>query len=489
MMYTQNKKVSNSAMGGLAWTFLERILAQLVSTIVGIILARILLPSEYGVVSIVMVLINLCNVFVTSGFGTALVQKKECQKLDFDTAFIMSFIMSALIYLVLFLFSDTIAAFYNMHILSPVIKVLGVRIIITALNNVQHSYIQREMQFRKFFFSTLAGTLLSCFVGVIMAYCGLGVWALVAQYMTNTIIDTIILWIVCGWTPSFKFSKECAKSIMGFGWKVLATNMISQLNYQIKSLLVGKVFGASDLAFYDQGQKYPNLIITNINSSIQKVMLPVYSKKQENLKSLLATLRKSIRIGLYVIAPVLIGFFSISDSFVKLILTEKWNAAIPFIQIFCLMYLTRPLESSCHQALLAIGKSGLCLRLMVLIDGSGLILALISIFYFKSIIVLAISSLVTTLISITVFLFATNKYLNYTKKQQISDIAPTLLMVIAMGGIVMLLDRFLNVSIGLKLFIEILIGLLSYIGLSIVTKSLPYIELIQTINFLRGKNK
>ena len=170
--------------GSLGWSFAERILAQLVSTVVGIVLARVLSPDDYGIVSVVMIFITVCNVFVTSGFGTAIVQKKEVDKRDFDTAFILSFAMSIVLYGGLFFGAPAIAAFYNMPQLIPVIRVLGVRIVLTSLNNIQQAHIQREMRFKSYFYATIIGTVLSCGVGIAMAFSGYGVWALVAQYLT-----------------------------------------------------------------------------------------------------------------------------------------------------------------------------------------------------------------------------------------------------------------------------------------------------------------
>ena len=234
---------------GLYWAFAERIAAQFVSTLVGIILARLLVPQDYGVVSIVMVFITLCNVFVTSGFGTAIVQKKEVDETDYNTAFVLSFIMAIVLYGVLFFVSPLIAEFYELPILKSVIRVLGLRLILTSLNTIQQAHIQREMRFKKFFIATLFGTVISCVVGIILAYCGYGVWALVAQYLTNTTIDTVVLVFVGGWNPSLKFSKRKAKEIYSFGIKVLCTELVFTLEGDIRSLIVGKVFGSADLAY------------------------------------------------------------------------------------------------------------------------------------------------------------------------------------------------------------------------------------------------
>ena len=326
-----NSSTSKKITGGLVWTFGERITAQLVSTIVTIILARLLDPSHYGVVSIVTVLIAVCNVFVTGGFGSAIVQKKEVTHTDYNTAFILSFTMSLILYAILFVSAPFIAKFYKMDQLVWVIRIMSLRLIIASMNTIQQANVQRMMAFKRFFISTSIGTIVSGFVGVVMAYKGFGVWALVAQYLTNTTMDTCFLCLVSEWFPKFEFSKEKAKQIYSFGWKVLATQLVFTLQGDIRSLIVGKVFGPSKLAYYDQGMKYPSLFVTNINTAINKVMLPAYSREQDHLERLKEMLRKSIRIGAYVMAPILIGFAVVANTFVGGILTDKWLPAVPFM--------------------------------------------------------------------------------------------------------------------------------------------------------------
>lgn len=200
------KNLKRKIISGLFWKFGERITAQIVSLIVTIILARLLSPDEFGAVSLIMVFITIANVFVSNGFGNALVQKKDADNLDFSSVFYINIAMSIGLYFVLFLIAPLIAGFYNIPVLEPTLRVLGLRIIVASINSIQHAYVSRNMLFKRFFWSTLFGTLVSGIVGIIMAYKGLGVWALVAQYLTNTCIDTIVLWITVKWRPILKCS-------------------------------------------------------------------------------------------------------------------------------------------------------------------------------------------------------------------------------------------------------------------------------------------
>ena len=461
---------------GLIWSFGERVTAQLVSAIVGIILARLLMPEDYGVISIVFIFITIGDVLVTSGFGTALVQKQEASEKDFNTAFTMSLIMASALYAVLYLFAPCISDFYKMPVLKSAVRVLGIRVVITAINTIQHAIIQREMAFRKFFFATLIGTLISCAVGIIMAYSGFGVWALVAQYLTNSIIDTIVLFIVGNWKPKAYYSKNSAKRIFSFGGKVLATKLSYTLLEQISNLLIGKVFGASELAYYNQGEKYPALIISNIDNSIQEVMLPTYSKVQNNIGELKDILRKSIKVGIYIVAPLMLGLLAISDTFVHVVLTDKWIQAVPFIRIFCLLLLSRPFTSSCHEAILGIGRSDLAFKVILIVNILKFILTMIGIFIVRDMLWVALILLISECVGVIGFSSEVKYQIGYYYNEQLTDVINSLLIAIVMC-IVVYAFHFIHIDRGLMLCIQILMGAGVYISLSALFKLEPYIYL------------
>lgn len=465
--------------------FGERILAQLISTLVTIVLARLLTPEHYGVISIVTVCISLLNVFVVTGFGSALVQKKEADAVDFDTAFWLSFSMSLVLYGALFFASPAIAAFYETPLLCQVLRVMGLRLPLAAINNIQRSYVQRAMNFKRFFVVTLVATLLSGVVGIGLAIAGLGVWALVAQYMSNTVVSTVFLFAVCLWRPKWQFSVAKAKEIWNFGWKVLLTQLVATLEGDIRSLIVGKVFGSADLAFYDQGKKYPALLMTNISASIDSVMLSAYSKEQEDRQRLLSMLRRSIRTGLYLLAPLLLGFAAVAESFTLLLLTEKWMPAVPFMQIFCLVYLTRPLESSCRQALLSIGKSGAALVAIVLVNVVALLGTMIAVFALENVFMIAVVSLISTCMSLLCFMSFSNYHLGYKLKMQLADTLPTLLVGAVMFAAVRLAGS-VQMHILLQLIFQIVVGAGVYVGISVAFRVEPFRYLL---GMLKGRMK
>ncbi len=487
-MEKNEKNLKNKVIGGLAWIFGERMMGQLVSMIVTIILARLLAPEYYGTISIVLVCINLLDVFVTSSFGSALVQKQDADDLDFNTTFLLSFSVSLILYAMLFVAAPLVAKFYEIPELTPILRVMGLRLPIAAINNVQNAYIQRKMNFKRSFLAHMLSSVGSGVVGIAMAYCGFGVWALATQNLTNMLAVTVILSVMSEWKFKLEFSFARAKAIWQFGWKVLTTQLVVTLNDDVRSLIVGKVFGAADLAYYDQGKKYPSFMMVNISSTIDRVMLPAYSQEQENRERVLAMLRRSIRVGTYILVPVLLGFTVVSESFVKVLLTEKWIACIPFMQVFCLSYLTRPLESSSRQALLAIGKSGTVLRAIIMINITALLGVLVSVFVFESVFVIALSSLATTLVSLICFLTLSRKFFGYTFKMQLQDAAPTIAVGLIMSLVTWLVGL-LNLPAIILLVVQIVVGVAVYVACSAVLKLEPFTYLWGMLKGMRKRKK
>lgn len=480
-----NDNRDKKTLRALIWSFSERITAQLISTVVTIVLARLLMPEHYGMVSIVTVMITLLNVFVTGGFGTALVQKREADGVDFDTAFWLSFSVSILAYMLLYVIAPAVSSFYDMPLLKRIIRTMGMNLPLSAINSVQQAEIQRAMEFRKFFWATLIGTLISGVVGIALAFYGAGVWALVVQSLVNTSINTIAFFIIGSWKPRFQFSAEKARTIWSYGWKVLMTQLVYTLEGDVRSLIVGKVFGSSDLAYYDQGKKYPALLVNNISTTIDKVMLPAYSQQRDSQERLRSMLRRSVRIGIYMLAPLLFGLSMVAESFVSVFFTEKWLPCVPYIQIFCLSYLTRPLESSCHQILLAVGKSGTVLACMFLISGVGLLFTLYSVFILQSVFAIAAFSLASTLISVMVFFVCVNKNIGYPIREQMEDIVPSLLVALVMCGGVYAIGC-LSMTPFSRMLLQIVVGAFIYILLSYLFKIEPFVYIITMLKKKRN---
>ena len=309
---------------GLFWKFGERILAQGVSFVVSLVLARMLLPEEYGSIALVLVFINLANVFVSNGLGETLIQKPDAKQSDFSTMFFCSLFLSILLYAFLFCSAPFIARFYNNEQLILVLRVLGLQVPLSSVNTIQQAYVSKHMMFRKFFYSTVGGTLISGFIGIVLAYNGAGIWALVIQYMTNTFINTFILFITVKWYPTFEFDKNSAKTLFSFGWKLVAAQFMNQVYVELKNLFIGKIYTPADLASYNKGEQFPSVLVMNINSAISSVLFPAMSIANQEKGKLKELTRQSIMMSSYVVFPIITGLIIVAEPMIRLLLTDRW---------------------------------------------------------------------------------------------------------------------------------------------------------------------
>lgn len=470
---------------GLFWRFGERITAQLISLIISIVLARLLSPDDYGAVALVMIFITIADVFVSNGFGNALIQKRYTDNLDFSSVFFINIGISIVLYLFIFIFSPYIAEFYRLPVINPTLRVLGIRIIIAAINSVQQAYVSRHMLFKRFFWSTLFGTLISGIVGIVLAYKGFGVWSLVMQYLTNVCINTIILWFTVRWRPELCFSWRRAKELFRFGWKILFSSLIDTGYKQLRSLIIGKKYTSSDLAYYNQGDKYPSLIVVNINASISSVLFPALSKVQNDKGRVKQMTRRAIQVSSFLLWPLMIGFGVVAETLVTLLLTEKWLPCVPYIRILSFTYGLWPIHTANLQAINAMGRSDLYLKLEIIKKLIGFIAIILSMQI--SPLAMAGSLIITDLMATVINAYPNKKLLNYSFTEQLKDMLPSFIIACIMG-VAIYPVQFLELQNILTLILQILIGGISYFVLSVVTKQQAYLYLFGLFK-KRGQNK
>ncbi len=444
----------------MIWRFLERSGAQLVSFVVSIVLARLLLPEDYGTISLIAVFTSILNVFVDSGLGNALIQKKDADNIDFSTVFFTNIVFCLLLYVLLFFASPLIAQFYKNQNLTAVVRVLGITILISGVKNIQQAYVSKTLQFKKFFFATLTGTITAAVVGIWMAYQGYGVWALVAQQLTNLFIDTIILWITVRWHPNAVFSFERLKTLFSYGWKLLVSALIVTISNNLRHLIIGKKYSSDDLAFYSKGGHFSFAIVNNINSSIDSVLLPAMSSEQDNRERLKQMTRRSIKTSIYIIAPLMMGLFACAPSVVSFVLTDKWLACVPYMRIFCISYMFYPIHTANLNALKAIGRSDLFLKLEIIKKIVGLVI-LFSTMWF-GVLAIAYGVVISSVFSQIINSWPNKKLLNYGYLEQLKDILPAILLAVVMGAFVSLFN-ILTLVAPLKLLIQIPCGIAIYV--------------------------
>ena len=466
----------SSTLTNLSWKFAERISSQMVSFVVSIVLARILAPSDYGAIAMVMIFVTLANVFVEGGFSSALIQKKDADKLDFSTVFYFSVCFSIILYVVLYITAPYISRFYGegYEILTPVLRVIGLQVIVYGANAVQQAYVSRKMMFKKFFWSTLVGTIVSAAVGLVMAYSGYGIWALVGQQLTSVITNTVVLYLVTRKLPGLMFSFQRLKGLFGYGAKIMGSHLLIAVFNNVRSLVIGKLYSAKDLAFFDKGGQFPSLLMNNINSSLGAVLFPKMSQEQDDRFRIKQTIRNSIRFSSFVVMPLMMGLAACAEPFIRLLLTDKWIDCVPYLQLFCLTYMFYPLHTANMQAIKALGKSGIFLKLEIVKKT----LELFFLFLVMRISVMAIAINMTVLATLFIFVnsYPNKKLLNYSIREQISDIIPSLSMSFAMAVIVYCLGM-APFPEALTLTIQIGVGILVYIVLAQIThnKEMKYL--------------
>ena len=405
---------------------MERTGSQSVSFVVSIILARLLAPEAYGTIALITVFTALLQVFINSGLGVALIQKKDADDLDFSTVFYFNIALCLVLYGLLCLSAPLIADFYELPELTPLIKTLGLTLVISGVNNIQQSYVSKTMQFRRFFFATLGGTLFSAVIGIVLAYKGYGVWALVVQKLTNDAVNTAILWITVKWRPRWMFSCKRLKGLFSYGWKMLVSALLDAGYRDLRQLIIGKMYTATDLAYYNKGNQLPSLLVANINSSIDSVLLPTLAAEQDDCTRVKSMTRRAIKTSTYIMMPMMMGLAVCAEPLIRLLLTEKWMSCVLFLRVFCFTYAFHPIHTANLNAIKAMGRSDLFLKLEILKKSVGLVALLATMFI--SVEAMAYSLLVTTFASQAINAWPNKKLLGYSYLEQFKDMLPQILL-------------------------------------------------------------
>lgn len=465
---------------------MERGGTQGIQFIVQIVLARLLLPEDFGSITIVLIFIQLANVFIQSGFNTALIQKKDADEVDFSSVFYLSLFVAGLLYVVLFFTSQFIADFYRLPQLAQILRVLSITLFFGAFNSIQNAYVARNMIFKKLFFSSLGAIIVSGTVGITAAYLGWGVWALVAQQLINQLAVTLILWFTVKWRPKLLFSIEKVKVLFSFGWKLLVSSLINTLYIDIRSLIIGKIYPPAMLGYYDRGKLFPKIIVSNIDGSIQSVMLPALASQQDDKKRVKAMMRRAIMTSSFIMFPMMVGLAVVAEPVVKIILTDKWLPAVPFLQIFCASNSLHPIHTANLQAINALGRSDVFLKLEIIKKIIGLIILGISIPF--GIYAMAWGVLLSGIISTFINAYPNLKLLNYSYIEQWKDIMPSLGISLVMGAVVYTLNL-LNIAVWQILILQIFVGVVIYIVLAKMLNIESYAYLIKTINEIINRRR
>jgi len=476
-------ELKHKAIKGFFWRFGERISSQLVGFAVSVILARLLEPSEYGVIALTMVFMAIANCLSISGLGVSLIQKKDADEVDFSTIFYAGIVLSVVMYCLLYILAPYIGYLYGNEQVISVLRALGLTLPIASVNSVQQAYVSRQMDFRKFFYATFIGTIVSGAVGIGMAYNGFGVWSLVGQQLSNILTNTLVLGVVVKWRPKLVFSWIRLKELYGFGVKLMGAQLLGTSFNELKSLVIGIKYKPADLAFFNRGDSIPNLIAGNINNTINTVLFPAMAKVQDDKKVVKIGIRRSMMTSSFIMVPMMFLLASVADKIVLILFTEKWLPCVPFMQVLCLNHCISILGTANLQTFNAMGRSDITFKLEVIKKP----IFLLMIMYTMTIspLAIAIGNLFYGIVATAINMWPNRKIIDYKLLEQLSDVKNPFVISSLMFVVVSLLGT-IQYNPYTILLVQIVVGLSFYFTISMLVASENFKYLITTIKSMRS---
>lgn len=459
-----NHNLKQKTVSSMIWKLLERFSVQGVAFIVSIVIARILSPSDYGILSIVTVFTTIASIFVYSGLNTALIQRNDVTEDDYSTVFWMSMAMAFLLYVLLFFIAPFVALWYEEPVLEKLLRVMGLILFPYAVNSVQTARVTRALRFKYVFISNLVAGLLSGVIGILMALSHCGVWALVGQQMSNALLICAVMYMTAKIKIRFFFSKERFKLMFSFGGKLMLAQLINNVKMNLTTLLIGRKYSTGAIGIYERGKQFPHFIISSIDTSMNSVLLPVYSRVQTEPEKLKSMMRRSIKTCSAVVIPMMVGLCMLAKPMVILLLTEKWLPCVPYLQLCCIAFAIRPIHTANLQALSATGRSGIYVKLELIKLAVTWIVLIAALVCFDNLIAVAVGDVFVALITLYVNVMPNKKYLQYRMMEQLRDVFPSMLLSMAMAG-VMYLVSLNSVNIYADILLQFLAGAVTYVVL------------------------
>lgn len=475
----------NVVFSSLLWKTLERVLTEGINFIVQVILARLLLPETFGSLALIVTITTYANIFVQSGLATSIIQKKDLDELDISTVLTASLAIALVCYLLLFFFAPSISRFYQLPELKWALRVLALVLFLNAIYAVENALLSRQMKFQELLKRSMIAIPIAGIVSITMAYMGLGIWSLVALTLTNMFVTVLVLSFGTNIKLKLGFSFTRLKQIYSFGGKILIASIITGSHDAVRTMTIGKIYTSSDLAYYDKAYTYAGYVSNLAKDTIGSVLLPTFSRSQESMTELKKMARTSVSLSAFVMVPVLIGFSIVANSFVSLLLTDKWVGATSFLIIFCYLRIPTVLKNVDFQVYYALGKSEINLVYCAVFCVINIVSLLVSLNF--GVLYIAIAATITEYLSYFVVIVMSSKIYGYTVKERIQDLWKTLFGSFVMGVAVKLIG---TIPLGtLPLFIcQVLVGLTVYLLMSFLIKEKSLFYIISMLNGKSQKN-
>lgn len=481
------ESLKHKAVKGVSWSFADNVSRLGIQFLVGIVLARILSPAEFGIIGMVVIFTSIANSIVNSGFSSALIQKKNADNTDYCTVFYFNIVLSFFLYIALYFLAPTISHFFKEPQLVNVTRVLGLVLFINAFAIIQRTILVKRLDFKTQTIITLISSVPSGLVGIGMAFNGFGVWSLVVQQLSHQGLNTTFLWIFNRWFPSWHFSATSFKKLFSFGSKLLVAGLIDTIWQDIYYVVIGKVYSATTLGYYTRARQYEGLFSSNLTSVIQGVSFPVLSSIQDDNVRLKEGYRRIIRITMLVTFTCMLGLAAVAKPLIVLMIGEKWLTSVYFLQILCFSGMLYPLHSLNLNMLNVKGRSDLFLKLEIVKKTIGVFPILLGIFF--SIEWMLWGGVVTSFIAYYLNTYYSGRLINYPILVQIKDVMPGFVIAMSMAAMVWCITL-LPLNFWVMLPIQILVGVAIFFVLNEYFKLSEYFELKQlTFNALSRVKK
>ena len=477
------KKVITS----LIYKFIERLSVKGLGLVISIVLARLLAPEEFGQIAIMNVFINLSQVIVEGGFTTALIQRKDVTEKDYSTVFFINLGMASICYIGLHVTAPWISAYYEQDITRP-LQIYAISLFLASFNALQMARMQKRMEFKKIMICSLIATIVSGTAGITAAYYNMGLWSLVIYNILNNIIVCITAAFAEKWLPKMEFSLSRAKLLFNYGWKMFVSAMLCSLYSDIRSLVIGKKFSGDDLAYYNRGQQFPQVISNTLDSAIQSVMFPTMASVQDEKRKLAGLLHNAETMGSYIIMPIMFGLAAVADPVVRLLLTDKWISCVPYMQWLCIANAATPISSSNLIAIKASGRSDIYMRLEMVRRIVMLVILFISIFAFQSVKAIAIGFCISSWVDVVISMIPVKNIIGYGPVAQFASLWKIILASVVMFVAVQIITV-LQWNMAFTLLLQIIFGIIVYIIAGFVLKIEPQMNLIKAISKFVEKKK
>ena len=467
---------------GVIWSSVDRFSAQGIQFVFSILIARLLVPEDYGVIAMLNIFLAVSQTFIDSGFSTALIRKVDRTETDFSTVFYFNIAVAVVFYFALFFSAPAIANFYNTPLLESITKIVALNLIIGSLSGIHNAKLSIAIDFKSRAKVSIVSTLLTGTIGLWMAYSGYGVWALVVQNLFSGIIRTVMLWMIVKWRPALVFSWISFKELFSFGSKLLASGLLDTIYNNVYTLVIGKVFSPSVLGTYSRANGLAEFPSSNITGVLQGVTFPVLSSIQNEDVRMADAYKRFLKLSAFLVFPLMIGLAAIADPFVRLILTDKWEGTIPLLQIICFAMMWYPIHAINLNILQVKGRSDYFLRLEIIKKLQGFLILFASLPF--GIIAMCYGRVIGNLIALVWNTYYTKKLIGYGFIAQMKDLLPILIHSIFMGLIVAVIVSYIPL-LWFKLIVGVLIGAIYYIAGAYIMRFPEMDELLAILKIKR----